>query len=131
LGEKWILGQSNSDRAYRVQGGDSKERLLVTSSGNIEIQGNGVLFLNFNQEIRALEFLARRGEHSYIVRFAVKKEFLEFLRDTSVDEREARLYPDRPIRVDTHYLDQFGIHSNLFDELLEHVIPGSAEVIYP
>jgi len=131
LGEKWILGQSNSDRAYRVQGGDSKERLLVTLNGNIEIQGNGTLFLNFNQEIRALEFLARRGNHSYIVRFAVKKDFLEFLRDTSVNEREARLYPDRPIRVDTHYLDQFGIHSNLFDELLEHVIPGSAEVIYP
>lgn len=131
MGEKWILGQSNSDRAYRVQGGDSKERLLVTLNGNIEIQGNGTLFLNFNQEIRALEFLARRGNHSYIVRFAVKKDFLEFLRDTSVNEREARLYPDRPIRVDTHYLDQFGIHSNLFDELLEHVIPGSAEVIYP
>lgn len=125
------MGQSNPDRAYRVQGGDSKERLLVTSNGNIEIQGKGMLFLNFNQEVRALEFLARRGDYSYIVRFAVTREFLGFIRDISVDEDKARLYPDRPIRVDTLYPDQFGIRSNLFDELLEHVVPGSAEVIYP
>ena len=130
MGEKWILGQSNSDRAYRVQGGESKERILVTSNGNIEIQGKGMLFLNFNQETRALEFLARRGDRSYMVRFAVESAFLGFLRDISVDEDKARLYPDRPIKVDTHYPDQFGIRSNLFDELLEHVVPGSAEVIY-
>jgi hypothetical protein len=78
-----------------------------------------------------VHFLARRGGCSYLVRFAVRNEFLEFLREASIDEREARLYPDRPIRVDTQYLDQFGIRSNLFDELLEQVIPGSAEVIYP
>jgi hypothetical protein len=128
--KKRILGQSNPDRVYRVQGGDSKERLLVTANGNIEILGCDTLFLNFNQEARALEFLARRGDQSYLVRFAVRNEFLEFLRETSIDEREARLYPDRPIRVDTQYPDQFGIRSNLFDELLEQVVSGSAEVIY-
>lgn len=65
------------------------------------------------------------------MRFAVTRNFLGFLRDISVDEDEARLYPDRPIRVDILYPDQFGIRSNLFDELLEHVVPGSAEVICP
>lgn len=119
----------NTAQVYRVQGGGSQERILVTPDGNIEIQGDNALFLNFNQQSRAFEFLARRGDGAYIVTFDVNDEFLQFVRDMSVSEREARLFPDLPFRVDTRFPDQFGLRSNLFDFLKEYMIPGSARVI--
>ena len=85
-----------------------------------------MLFINVNQETRALEFLARRGEGASLVRFELKPEFVEKLRRLAVPQRAGRQFPGRPQLIDpTRAPDQFGIPSNMFDELLENIIPGS------
>lgn len=86
--------------------------------------------VNFGQVGRALEFLAKRDVGAYIVSFQVRYEFLEFLRVVAVDQNERDVYPDSPQKDDPRQApDQYGIWSNLFAELLEDTIPGSARII--
>ncbi|MDA8021347.1 MAG: RHS repeat-associated core domain-containing protein, partial [Thermoanaerobaculia bacterium] len=118
---------------FRVQGGvlpnASKVRFSVDDAGQLSIKGDDMLFVNVNQEQRAVEFLARRGETASLIRFDLSPEFVEKLRKMSVRQNQGRLNPTLPQRVDeTVAPDQFGIPSNMFDELLDNVVPGSVRV---
>jgi RHS repeat-associated protein len=115
---------------FRVQGGvlpnASKVRFVLDDAGKIAIQGDDMLFINVNQQSRALEFLAKRGEGANLCQFQIKPEFLDKLRRLAVDQRVGRQFPGRPQLVDpTRSPDQFGIPSSMFDELLENIIPGT------
>lgn len=115
---------------FRVQGGvlpnASKVRFVLDDPGKIAIQGDDMLFINVNQQARALEFLGKRGEGASLVQFQIKPEFLDKLRKLAVDQRVGRQFPGRPQFVDpTRAADQFGIPSSMFDELLQNIIPGT------
>ncbi|MDH5493611.1 MAG: hypothetical protein OEY14_16780, partial [Myxococcales bacterium] len=117
----------------RVQGGippnASRVRFLVDDAGGLSIQGNDMLFVNVGQRGRAMQFLARRGDQSQLVQFQVRPEFAERLRSMAVPQHAGRQFPGRPQVVDaTRAPDQFGIPSNMFGELLDNVVPGSARV---
>ncbi len=91
-----------------------------------------MLFINVNQETRAVAFLARRGDTASLVRFELRPEFVEKLRSSSVRQELGRANPTRPQQVDvTAAPDQFGIPSNLFDELLQNVVPDSVRITKP
>ena len=115
---------------FRVQGGvlpnASKVRFVLDDAGQIAIRGDDMLFINVNQEARALEFLAKRGDTASLVKFQIKPEFLDKLRSTAVPQRAGRQFPNSPQLVDPRRApDQFGIPSSMFDELLENIVPGS------
>ena len=108
-----------------------KRELLTASAFSDSPMSNvawedDMLFINVNQKTRALEFLAKRGDGARLVQFQIKPEFLDSLRRLAVDQRVGRQFPGRPQLVDpTRAPDQFGIPSNMFDELLENIIPGT------
>lgn len=109
----------------------SKVRFVVYDAGRLSISGDDMLFVNINQAARAVEFLARRGEGASLVRFDLKPGFVEKLRATAVKQRIGAAFPGRPQLVDPKFPDQFGIPSNMFEELIQNVVPGSAKVITP
>ncbi|WP_157172068.1 hypothetical protein [Nocardia higoensis] len=124
---------------YRVQGGDnppknfSRERLRVAADGTIEILGDKMLHLNFNQWDRTLQWIEKRGNGSYIVKFKVEESFLYYLRETAVPQREGR-FPENRGKAqidDPAYPDQFGIPPQLWQRLQDNIIPGSGEEIIP
>jgi hypothetical protein len=121
------------EKVYRVQGGvlpnASKERFAVGEGGELSIRGDDMLYVNLGQEGRALEFLGRRGDTAVLVEFEVSSEFATTLRTTSVPQRAGRSAPGAAQRVDeTRAPDQFGIPSNMFQDLLDSVVPGSVRI---
>jgi RHS repeat-associated protein len=123
-----------TETIFRVQGGTlpnaSKVRFVINDAGNVSILGRDMLFVNLGQKGRALEFLAKRGENAQLISFEIKAGFAQKLRSIAVEQRLSKLFPGRPIKVDpTKAPDQFGIPSNLFNELQENIIPDSIRVI--
>lgn len=121
---------------FRVQGGippnASKPRLVVDETGGLSITGDDMLFININQEGRALEYLARRGEGACLICFELRPEFVEKLRSTAVEQKEGASNPALPQRVDKNRApDQYGIPKNLFDDFLKNVVPCSGRVYKP
>jgi RHS repeat-associated protein len=121
---------------FRVQGGvlpnASKNRFFLDEAGNLAIDGTDMLFVNVGQRDRALEFLARRGETAELVQFEVSEGFINTLRSTAVPQRFGRQAPGRPQVVDaTRAVDQFGIPSELFGDLLKSIEPGSVRISRP
>ena len=93
-----------------------------------------MLFINIDQEGRAMEFLTRRqgqanGEQAYLLTFRVNASFVDLLRSTAVPQSAGGLFPDCPQVVDPQYPDQFGVPASLFDELLRNVVPGSVRTV--
>ncbi|MBK8239516.1 MAG: RHS repeat-associated core domain-containing protein [Deltaproteobacteria bacterium] len=127
------VAAEGGEKVYRVRGGTlpnaSKERFAVGEGGELSIQGDDMLYINLGQEGRALEFLGRRGDTAVLVEFEVSSEFATTLRTTSVPQRAGRSSPGAAQRVDeTRGPDQFGIPSNMFQDLLDSVVPGSVRV---
>jgi hypothetical protein len=61
--------------------------------------------------------------------FEVPDSYVEQLGASAVPESLARMFPESPFTVDVnHATDQFGIRPSGFDDLLDHIIPGSGEV---
>lgn len=117
---------------YRVEG-SGNNRILIDNNGNVGIQGDQTLFLNFGQKARAEQFLQKRFDQGFtdtsIKTFDVRNSFVNEIRQQSVPENMARQFPDRPINVDTTKApDQFGLRPNQFDNLNNAIIPGSGKV---
>ena len=63
-----------------------------------------------------------------IVKFQVKAEFLEKLREIAVPEHGVRHDRSLPWRVDVDYPDQFAIPPAMFGELEKAIVPGSGQI---
>lgn len=100
----------------------------LSATKSMTIVGDDVLFINVGQEARAYEFMVRRGEEAYIVKFRLSEQYVNKLRSTAVKERDARSSPDSPIQVDTVYPDQYGIRSSGFQEFVDNIVPDSVEI---
>jgi filamentous hemagglutinin len=110
--------------------GTPNTRIIIGTSGQVAVQGEQTLFLNFGDRARAEQFLAQRlgqGMPGATVRsFEVPRSFLEDLRTAAVPERLARQFPDRPIVVDvTKAPNQFGLRPEQVDELRRAIIQGT------
>lgn len=91
-----------------------------------------MLFVNVGQHDRALAFLAKRGETAELVQFQVAPEFVQKLSSLAVEQRIGRQYPGRPQIVDpSRAPDQFGIPSNMFQELLDSIISDTIRIGRP
>jgi RHS repeat-associated protein len=116
---------------FRVQGGGSKTRFIVDESAKkVSISGDDMLFVNFGQESRAIEFLAQRGDDAVILKMKIDKKFVDKIRAEAVPQREGRLYPGNPQVVDpSKAKDQFGLPKKYFEGLLKSIEEGSIEII--
>jgi hypothetical protein len=118
---------------YRVQGGGSKTRFVIDEAKkSISISGNDMLFLNVGQEGRALEFAAKRGDESVILKLEINKSFTDKIRSEAVPQNLGRLNPGKPQIVDASKApDQFGIPKEYFEGLLKNINPQNVQVISP
>jgi hypothetical protein len=121
-----VLVHNDSCPVYRVEG-TPNTRLSIDENGNVNIIGKARLWLNFGQEGRAQEYLAKRVAQGMdgvtIKQFNVTSEFLEQVRAAAVPEAEAGANPGAPIIGDpTKAPDQYGLHSSWFDDLLGNVV---------
>ncbi len=127
---KFVVTKSpRFETMYRVQGGGSKHRFIINDS-QIALQGDDMLFVNFGDKSRALQFLAQRGEEAVVLKFKVKKSFFDKIKKESVEQRAGRKFPDKPQMVDPSKASyQYGIPNNYFYELLENIEEGTIEII--
>jgi len=117
---------------FRVEG-KVNQRISILEGGLVEISGDNMLFLNFGDEQRALEFFEKRiaqgMDDATIKSFDVPGEFLDYLREIAVPEQLAREFPGSPIVVDiTKAADQFGLRWEQIEQLIEVIIQGSGEI---
>jgi len=116
---------------FRVEG-TQNTRVLIGEKGEVAITGEKTLFLNFGSRARAEEFLATRISQGLpgaeVKSFEVSKSFLEDIHRLSVPESKARLFPNRPIIVDTTKApDQFGLRPEQFDALKQAIRQGTGK----
>ena len=120
-------------QVFRVEG-NANTRILIGEGGNVEISGGSrMLFLNFGDEARAVEFFAKRVNQGMdglsIKSFEVQSSFVEKLRVDAVPEEFARVFPNAPLVVDvTKAMDQYGLRLDQIEELISAIIQGSGKV---
>ncbi|MCH8512755.1 MAG: RHS repeat-associated core domain-containing protein [Kiritimatiellae bacterium] len=114
---------------YRVEGMPNT-RITIGEGGQVTVQGDQMLFLNFGDKQRAQAFLNQRlGQGmpgAQMKSFEVPASFLDDLRAAAVPESMAKQFPGRPILVDpTKAADQFGLRPDQIKALQEAIIQGS------
>jgi hypothetical protein len=114
---------------YRVEGLPNT-RITIGESGQVAVQGDQMLFLNFGDKARAEAFLAQRmGQGmpgAQMKSFEVPSSFLDDLRSAAVPESMAKQFPGRPLVVDpTKAADQFGLRPDQIKSLQDAIIQGS------
>ncbi|XZE43948.1 RHS repeat-associated core domain-containing protein [Pirellulaceae bacterium SH467] len=117
---------------YRVEG-LANTRVILGTRGEVAIQGEQTLFLNFGSRARAEEFLAKRVQQGMdgasVKQFKVSRKFLDELRASAVPESMAKQFPGRPIIVDpTKACDQFGLRPEQIEQLRGFIKSGSGKV---
>ncbi|MBS1940222.1 MAG: hypothetical protein JST38_05040, partial [Bacteroidetes bacterium] len=127
---RFAVADATTTTAFRVESA-ANARLSISATGDVAVQGENMLFLNFGQEARAASFLERRlgqgYEGSQIKSFEVRSSFLDQLRSGSVLESEASQFPQAPLRVDVKTPDQFGLRPAQIQELKSNIVQGSGK----
>lgn len=123
-------------RVFRVEG-SINERISIGRNGEVVIQSEkNTLFVNFGDEKRAEEFLAKRLSQGIndakIKSFEVSESFLNKIKSEAVLESEASKFPNRPILVDiTKAENQFGLRPEQIKGLKNEIIKNSGKIIKP
>lgn len=113
---------------YRVEGA-ANARLSIGSSGEVSIGGDSMLYLNFGDRARALEYLAQKQAQpgmadAAIKSFEVPQSYADSLFARSVPQRGGAGAPVQ--QVDLARTDRsLGLASSEFADLACAIIPGS------
>ncbi len=119
-------------KVFRVQGGDipnaSKQRLVLDGQGNLSISGDDMLFVTFDDQARAVQFLNKRGDNAELISFDISSQFADKVRNNAVPQRLGRLNPGAPQQVDqTVTNNSFGIPKEYFNEFLNSIDQSSIQ----
>ena len=122
-------------KVFRVEG-HINQRINILEDGMVELIGDNMLFLNFGNEERAIEFfnkrLAQGIDDATIKSFTVSNEFLQLLRDNAVPEQLAREFPNAPLVVDiSKAADQYGLRPEQIEQILDFILPNSGQITRP
>jgi hypothetical protein len=122
-------GSGGTVRAFRAQG---RPLIALDQAGNVTIERppgrrhKGVaVHVGFDSQ-RALMWIQEKGRGE-VIEFAVKREFLERLRETAQPEHGVVRDRTGPWRVDVDYPDQYAIPPALLDALEAAIVPGSGK----
>lgn len=112
---------------FRVEG-PGNARIAMGAGGDVTIRGDKMLFLNFGDEVRAQDFLAKRLSQGYtdtlIKRFDVTREYYERLIARAMPESQAK--GSSVINVDSSRTSSsYGLRATEFPDLMCAIIPGS------
>ena len=112
---------------FRVEG-PGNARIAIDALGNVNFKGDAMLFLNFGDEARAQQFLAKRLEQGFdgtvVKSFDVPALYAEHVAQVAVPERLART--GTIIHVDvTKTATSYGFRPSEFQNLMDNIIKGS------
>lgn len=118
---------------YRVEG-TSNARISIDAQNDVSFQRRSMLYLNVGDRVRAEDYYRRKLADGLpgvqLKSFRVPKRAYRELSIRAVDERLAKSFRGRPLRVDVSVArDQFGLRKTDFRELERHVLPGSGKVL--
>lgn len=132
LGDDFVGVAGGRMRDYRVEG-STNQRLDLDTVGNVTLRDTeAVVWINFGQEARALDFLNRRigqGLPDATIRsFDVDAGLVQRLRSSAVPKGLAKELPSAPIRSADPFPDQFGLRLDQFNDLRRSIIQGTGRV---
>ena len=121
---------------YRVQGGTapdaSWERVTLGAGGNLEVSGDTMLFVTFDDLGRAKAYVTTNRPGAKIVAFDIDPAFVEDVRAAAVPQAQGRAFPDVPQIADpTKTSGSYGLPSKWINRLEEAAIPGTGRIIEP
>ena len=116
---------------YRVEGLPNT-RVLINEGGQVTVQGDQMLFVNFGDKARAEQFLTTRVDQgmpgAQMKSFQVPQSFVTDLQQASVPESMAKQFPTSPILVDaTKAPNQFGLRPEQIQALQNAIIQGTGK----
>ncbi|WGX95163.1 hypothetical protein [Nocardioides sp. L-11A] len=113
---------------YRVEGA-ANARLTIADSGDVTIHGDAMLYLNFGDEARALEYLAQKQAQPGMTdvglkSFEVSQSYADSLFDRAVPQRGGAEAPIQQVDI-TRTDRSLGLASSEFAELACAILPRS------
>jgi RHS repeat-associated protein len=128
-------------RVYRVEG-TPNTRVIISEAGEVILQGDQVLFLNFGDRVRAERYLnmkVRQGlPGASLKSFEIPRSYYEDIRANAVPEVDAKKLKNRgkPFQVDhtgrpeNSTQDSYALRKGLIEELQRAIIQGSGMIEY-
>lgn len=123
---------SDTRMVYRVEG-PGNQRVDISPDGMVELQGDRALYLNFGDEARAQEFLAKRRGQGFddtqIKAFEVPESYATHVESRAVPQAGNSGQPI--LRVDPNQTPvsfQFN-GRDVIDEVQQHIVPGSGRIL--
>ena len=132
----WFRGTSSvtniTTTVYRVEGLPNT-RVIIGDGGQVSVQGDQMLFVNFGDKARAEQFLTTRLQQgmpgAQMKSFQVPQSFVTDLQNVAVPESMAKDFPGSPLLVDpTKAPNQFGLRPEQIKALQDAIIQGSGKV---
>ncbi|GHJ29711.1 hypothetical protein TPA0910_41440 [Streptomyces hygroscopicus subsp. sporocinereus] len=135
-----VLVHNSNCTAYRTQTSHpDSQRLGIDANGNVSLSGEGRLYLNMSGD--ASHSLQFRGADGQVLGFDVESSFVDRVRNSALPQRRPRgfagstrewnqLRRTRPDIADPSVSPGlYGIPSNMFDDLMGAIVPGSGRVV--
>src|SRR5262249_13093094 len=122
---------------YRYQEHPDSMRLTVDEGGNVAINGDGMLHLNMSGDITHSQ--AFGGSDGHIVAFDVPDSYIDQVRAGAIDQRppsgmsrrQWNIFKSGRAQIDdpSRGADLYGLPSEMFDDLLGNIVPGSGRIL--
>lgn len=112
-------------------------RLSVDAGGNVGINGDGMLHLNMSGDISHSQSF--RGGGGHIVAFDVPTSYVDQIRANAIGQRppsgmgrrQWNIFKSGRAQIDdpSRGADLFGLPSEMHDDLLANIVPGSGRIL--
>ncbi|MFC7443080.1 polymorphic toxin-type HINT domain-containing protein [Laceyella putida] len=124
---------------YRKQDHPDSLRLSVDEAGNVSLKGDGKLYLNMSGDISHSRTF--RGSGGHIVAFDMPTSYVRGILDAALPQRKPKGFKGsksewkRLFRTSPEISDPskspglIGIPTNMLDEFMSNIIPGSGRII--
>jgi len=124
---------ASPSRVYRVQGGTlpkaSLTRIKIGEQGEMEVTGDEMLFVTFDDIGRARAYVAINRPGAEIISFEVDAVFVQQVRRAAVPQAQGRNYPDAPQIADpTKTSNSFGLPAKWIDLLIQAARSGTGHI---
>ena len=124
--------RSRRPRFDNSLGAGGVERITIGPAGNMEVSGDSMLFVTFDDLGRAKAYVGVNRPGANIIAFDVDPDFVEEVRAAAVRQSKGREVPDAPQRADEMLTkDSFGLPQSWILRLEEAAIPGTGRIIEP
>ncbi len=140
--EAWYtrtLENAKTTTVYRTQGGElpnaSRSRVSFDANGNVNIEGNEMLYVTLNDKAHQVYFFQKRGgagKDVQIVSFEIPQSLAEEIVANGVPQAQGKAYPNSPQISDPGKSNSaYGLPKAYIDKLRQQAIPGTGKVEIP